>query len=516
MKKLLSVILALLMLSFVFVACDEGISDATESGDTEVQTIEDSETESDTELPSVDTEPPSVDTEGEETDKKDDSGEVEIEMPKIDIMNSTASQKYFVGTTNKDAVSYKANEEIIFTVKLQADGELASCPYFKYTLSADDGTSQAAKYVDGSTGTLTVKTKISKAGFVYLKVEACNKNRHPISGVASFNGGAGADISSITKTKSEPADFDEFWNTQLAWLDEVEPELLSCEKYTFAGAVAGYDYYKVKIKFHENAVWGKYVSAYLTVPQNALPGSLDLHVEYNGAGVSDLNKYHSSNAALLNVAAHSMELGQNSSYYQGLANGWLKDYGFNPEYNSSRDTIYFKEMILRDIQAVRFMRKYFAADGPSFTFTDGTKGSFAGLGNGKVNLAGGSQGGFQCMAVAALDGRIDYQIAYCPWLSDIGGYGLNGTQTSDYMPEYTAALEYFDSINFAKRVKCRTMIKTVGLGDTTTPPKGITALYNVLANNGNNVKVDITYWQNRTHSYTAPSGTYDSITVKNY
>ena len=130
MMKLLSTILALLMLSFVFAACNEEIADVTESDGTEAQTLEDSQTKSDTQ------EPADADTEMDnDTDGDDDNGQVEVEMPKIDIMNSTASQKYFVGTTNKDAVSYKTNEEIIFTVKLQADGKLASCPYFKYTLS---------------------------------------------------------------------------------------------------------------------------------------------------------------------------------------------------------------------------------------------------------------------------------------------------------------------------------------------------------------------------------------------
>ncbi len=473
---------------------------------------------SETENTDVVTDSGAEDEDTEESGNNDNGGENEVaEMPKVDIMNCNATQKYFVGTTNKEAVSYELNEEIVFTVKLQADGELASCPYFKYSLSADDGTSTAAQYADGSTGVLVVKTSLSRAGFVHLTVEVCNKYKTVQKSVDAFNGGAGADIANISKAKSEPADFDEFWNNQVARLDSCEPELIYCKEVT--GSNSDFNYYYVKIKFLDDAAYGNYVSGYLSVPKNALPGTLRLHCEFMGAGVSDISRNASANCACLVVCAHSIELDRESTYYQELskAGGALYQYGFNTEWNSDRETVYFKEMILRDIQAVRFMKKYFAADAPSFTGNDGNGGasvSFAGLGKGAVDIAGGSQGGFQCLAVAALEDGIGYQIAYCPWLCDIGGYGVDGTQKSTYMPEYTEALEYYDAINFAKRAKCDTWIRTVGLGDTTTPPYGNTALYNeMLKSNTNNISIKIEYWQNRTHSYNAPTGTFDKINL---
>lgn len=69
--------------------------------------------------------------------------------PKTDIRKSTATKKYFTCTTNKDAVAYRAGEEMQFTFKLIAAGETASCPKFKYTVAADDGRTPVEGYVDG-------------------------------------------------------------------------------------------------------------------------------------------------------------------------------------------------------------------------------------------------------------------------------------------------------------------------------------------------------------------------------
>lgn len=494
----------------------------TENGDTD--TLKDATNSTDGTSDTSDTGVADNSDNGDSNDNgKDDSKDEnnEPEVPEVDIMKSNATKKYFVGTTDKNAVSYALNEEIVFTVKLQADGKLVSCPYFKYSLSADDGTSTSAQYADGSTGTLTVKTKISRAGFVHLTVEACDENKAVISGVEKFEGGAGADIDNITKTTSEPADFDEFWAAQVARLDSCEPELIYCEEVT--GSDSNFHYYYIKIKFLEDNMYGDYVSGYLAVPKNASAGSLGtMNCEFMGAGVSNISKSGRANGAKLTVCAHSMELGKDSSYYRELSSkgGKLYQYGFNSEWNSDRDTVYFKEMILRDIQAVRFMKKYFAADGPSFTGTSengGASVNFAGLleSGGTIDVSGGSQGGFQCLAVTALEDGISSSIAYCPWLCDIGGYGVDGTQNSTYMPAYTEALEYYDAINFAVRVKCYTWIRTVGLGDTTATPRANTALYNAMKNdNKNNVGVKIEYWQNRTHSYNAPTDTFDKITLE--
>ena len=403
--------------------------------------------------------------------KKSDETVKREPFPPIDITKAGAVQKYFIGTSDKDAVSYSVGENVKFTVKLYAGDRAAYCSKFKWTLKADDGTASQG-YVDGSEGVMELNTTITKAGFIHLKVEACDNNNTPIPGVEIFDGGAGAGISQITKTKAEPSDFDALWATQLARLDNVTPELLECVEVTSSNA--GFSVYKVKIKFFEGT-HGNYVSGYLTVPKGAKAGTLGLKLTYRGYGVSDLTPVvYNTGCATLMVAAHSMELGRESSYYTSLAPN-KNNYGFNSTYNANRDTVYFKEMILRDVQAVRFMKKYLAQTG--------SDSRFAGLWNEqtkKISLSGTSQGGFQAVAVAALEKSVtDIDVAMV-WMCDIGGYGVNGRQRSTYMPTYTAVLEYYDSVNFGKRITCSVNISVSGLGDYVANPAGITALYNAI------------------------------------
>ncbi len=411
-------------------------------------------------------------TAGGRTDGETTGGKQEEVIPKVDIETVQAKNKSLVGQTDKDAISYQVGESITFTIRLDADGKTASCPQFKYVLGADDGRAAKEAYADGKTGVLTLTTKLDVPGFVHLQVTVCDKDGKPIEGVGKFDGGAAVGISDVRKKKAEPADFDAFWKSQLEKLDGTVPELLEAKEVESPNA--SYTVYAVKIRFCEDNTWGNYVSGYLSVPKNAKPGSLSLYVTFNGYGVADATKECVSGRATLNIAAHSLELGKPSWYYTQLESGKLKDYGFKAEYNATRETVYFREMILRDVQGVRFMKRYFDSDGSDVRFK--------GLWNEKKTLilSGGSQGGFQCAAVAALDSDVTQATLYIPWLCDIGGCGTDGRQKSTFMPAYTEALEYYDSVNFAKRITCSVYIESAGLGDYVATPSGITSFYNNL------------------------------------
>lgn len=133
------------------------------------------------------------------TDGEMTGGKQEEVMPKVDIETVQANKKLFVGNTDKDAISYQIGEDIKFTVRLNADGKIASCAKFKYVLKADDGRTPEEAYVDGKTGVFKLTTKLNVPGFVSLQVTACNKDGNPIEGVEQFNGGAGVAVSDIQK-----------------------------------------------------------------------------------------------------------------------------------------------------------------------------------------------------------------------------------------------------------------------------------------------------------------------------
>ena len=96
-----------------------------------------------------------------------------------------------------------------------------------------------------------------------------------------------------------------------------------------------------------------------------------------------------------------------------------------------------------------------------------------------------------------------------PWLCDIGGCGTNGRMESTFMPTYTPALEYYDTVNFAKRLTCPTYIGIEGLGDDIATTTGVTVFWNSL-NPG--IVRRITYVQNQSHSH-FPIGKTDKFTL---
>ena len=442
---------------------------------------------------------PGSETTGEKLTEGETTGEIHMEEPTIDygkleeaptvdVSKSSAARKYFLGATDKNPITYAVGEEMHFTVSLFAGEERASCVKLKYILKGDDGRTIQRGTQDGKDGVLKLTTKIDVPGFVSLQVMACDKYGVALPDVEPFTGGAGADISKIQKAIAEPEDFDAFWKDQVAKLDGTAPDLLEAREVTSPDSA--FTVYAIKIRFCAQNTWGNYVSGYLSVPKNAAKGQLALNVEYMGAGIFDINKVCTADTATLVVSAHSIELGRDSTYYGGLMNSTLKDY--MNAHNQTRDSVYFREMILRDIQAVRFMKQYFGADGADARF----KGFWNPEGG--VVLSGGSQGGFQAVAVAALEpeGIPQININY-PWMCDIGGCGKDGRMASTFMPDYTPALEYYDTVHFGKRLKCTVMIEKEGLGDDVATVTGVTVFWNNL-NPG--ITRKIVYVQNMSHS----------------
>ena len=418
----------------------------------------------------------------------------EIEMPEpveklTDVREVSASTKIIYAETDKDPLAYKVGDNIVFACSLYADQTLVSCPQFSWTANTADGQVYMGES-DGAFGKVIVKIPATAQGVIRLKVLAKDENGALISEIKqdlSYSVVVNAD--EVTTHKQEPSDFDAFWAAQVAKVTAVSPDVISMEKVSspsgiqcMDGAVSSttsHDFYRVKIKTPDEC---GYAVGYLTIPKNAKPNSLGITVVFNGYGVSDLSPYISPSNIVLNVCAHSIELGRESGYYKNL----LANYGFTG--NENRDTSYFRTMIMRDLQAVRFIKAYAGTEGVNI---NGTKSSL-GIWNGKLKLYGGSQGAFQGIAVAALDKDVTDAYWYIPWMCDIGG------TASEFRPKYTDALRYYDTVFFSKRIDDKVNITlTAGLGDYICPPSGVVALFNEMGGN-----VTMYFKQGMTHGFT--------------
>lgn len=101
---------------------------------------------------------------------------------------------------------------------------------------------------------------------------------------------------------------------------------------------------------------------------------------------------------------------------------------------------------------------------------------------------GGSQGGALAITTAALDPRVTGCCANHPALADMNGYLSDKTggyphhfrkNRADATPEKMRTLEYYDVVNFARRLRCPVRM-TWGYNDNTCPPTTSYEVYNVI------------------------------------
>ena len=229
------------------------------------------------------------------------------------------------------------------------------------------------------------------------------------------------------------------------------------------------------------------VRGYVAKPKNAPEGSLPIIIQLHAAGVSgDWCKAHvqaavdlaREGAIAFDFNAHGMLNDADDAYYNRLEDGPLKDYSYRPI--RSRNSYYFRNMILRAIRALDYITTDPAWDGKT------------------VILLGESQGGAQAVALAGLDDRVTDVVINVPAMIGNGGYLLgrndawpwpmeyNGvdTPTSSMLDVNTGRLTgrnarrakkvapYFDGALLMRGSKARFLVE-IGLVDTTCPPSEV-------------------------------------------
>ena len=190
------------------------------------------------------------------------------------------------------------------------------------------------------------------------------------------------------------------------------------------------------------------MSGYYARPVGAKPHSLPAMVIYHGAGVDSANLdqvcgWAGTGFLTLDINAHGLPNGKPREYYDALATGGLKDY--RTRGSASRETYYFLGMFLRAQRALDFLTAQPEWDGRTLVAN------------------GGSQGGAQAIAAAGLDKRVSFLVAIEPAMCDHTGMVIGRPvgwpkivlKGADGKPDPATlqAARYFDSVNFAARVK---------------------------------------------------------------
>lgn len=374
------------------------------------------------------------------------------------------------GATEKAEPLYAPGEKITLQIRTLQDGKPLAGQRLNWKRTGDDARSETGHAVSSETEPLILTTSMVQPGFVRFEVWAVDEQGKPVTDAKGlpvrFDGGAGIEPQKLTQAVPEPADFDQFWEAQIAKLKEVPVKATLTEVASTDPAFVTYD---VKI----DCPGERPVSGYLTKPRNAAPQSLKANGTYMGYGVSSAKPYTSPGTLMLCINAHGIENGREPEYYKGLP---LGKYGFDADENAKPETSYFLGILLRVVRSLEFLKEQ-----PEWNGKD-------------LIVSGGSQGGFQAIAGAALDKDVTKCFVNVPWFCDLGGPSAG--RIKGWRPDDADGLAYFDTVNLAKRVKAATTI-SAGLGDYVCPPSGVAVLYNNL---GGEKRLE--FVQGKTHQFT--------------
>ncbi|MDD3154996.1 MAG: acetylxylan esterase [Victivallaceae bacterium] len=354
------------------------------------------------------------------------------------------------GYIDRENAIYRPEETMQFFFRLSGKGN-APAGTLRITRRGEDRRQETKHIPIRCSETVAYRTSLAQPGFVMVRAELLDGNGIPMKNI-EYGLGAGVLPERLQQAVAEPEDFDAFWAEKLADLAKTPVKVLEkkpVRKNSFA------DLFDVKIA----CTGGRPVSGYLSIPRNAKAKSLPLEVCFDGYSVQSATEVSRPGMLILSINPHGIENGREKSYYQALAQGELKHYGFRDAENQSRDTSYFLGMLLRSVRAVEF-----ATTLPEWNGKD-------------LTLSGSSQGGLQAIAATALTQKATSCQVKIPWFCDLGM--TQPGRVRGWLPKYTPALGYFDTVNFASRIHCPVSVMG-GLSDYVCPPSGVQVLYNHL------------------------------------
>lgn len=358
-----------------------------------------------------------------------------------------------IRATKKSAV-YNVGEEIEFKV---------IDPVENMTYTLYDGCAVVAQdqplAVDGK-----ITYTATKPGFILVSLNAgeVDKSGKPLI----RKGGAAVEPEKILPGSECPADFNEFWDKELEKMRANPLEIV--HETPIPDSVIdrpGFDAYEVEVRRGDITVTG-----FLVLPKNAAPKSLPAILTFNGA--SQVNAHF---PMARTEASRCQAISFNTNFH-ALPNLAVRDR--KAEAPLRKQVAHYQYKIADDPEnyAMRkiFLRTALAADyvmqRPEY---DGER----------LAAMGSSLGGCQALVCAALVPEVKYCVsnatAMCNHFGAETGQIPGWPKLLVVVPTAEKNAPYFDMVNFARRVKCRTEM-SIGFIDVTCSPASTYAAYNTL------------------------------------
>lgn len=264
----------------------------------------------------------------------------------------------------------------------------------------------------------------------------------------------------LRSTVAEPADFDAFWTEKLRWLRTIpmDPKVESADS-----GRPEVELQKVTLA----NVRGARVHGHLAKPSREGRFPALIVLQYAG-GPYPLQKgwsvdYAAKGWLTFNIEPHDVPPDMPQGWYDALPK-LLKDYQSIGD--TDRERSYFLAMYLGACRAADYLTSRPEWDGRTLV------------------AMGPSMGGQQALALTGLHAGVTHVIVHTPAGCDALA-ALNGRMAgypfwNVWDARVAATAPYFDTVNFARRIRVPALV-SMGFVDTTTPPHGIWMAFNALA-----------------------------------
>jgi cephalosporin-C deacetylase-like acetyl esterase len=375
---------------------------------------------------------------------------------KAPAQSNTGIVKVIIAPDHKDW-TYKLNEKATFSVQVLKYGNLVENITVDYEMGPETLPDVKKEGVVLKNGKAEFTGTMKTPGFYRIRMWAVVDGRR-YEGLAT----AGFEPDKIQPTVKDAADFDAFWTNAIA---EARKQSLD-PKITLLPERCTSDVNVYHISF-QNEVPGSRIYGMLAVPKK--PGKYPAILKVPGAGVrpyaGDI-RLAALGFITLEIGIHGIPVNLDPQVYFDLGAGALA--GYNSVKMNDRNTHYYKRVYLGCVRAGDFIFSLPEFNGKDYAVT------------------GGSQGGALTIVTSALDSRIKYAAALYPALCDHTGYLNNRAggwphyfKNAQPKPGELETLQYYDVVNFARRVKVPGFY-TWGYNDLTCPPTSMYSAYNVI------------------------------------
>jgi cephalosporin-C deacetylase-like acetyl esterase len=370
--------------------------------------------------------------------------------------SNTGLVKVIIAPDHKDW-TYKTGEQAKFSAEVLKYGNLVDNVTVDYETGPETMPDVKKEGVVLKNGKMEFTGTMKTPGFYRVRVWAVVDGKR-YEGLAT----AGFDPEKIQPTVSNPAYFDGFWTNAIA-----EARKLNLDpKLTLLPDRCTSDVNVYHVSFQNDAPASR-IYGILAVPKKS--GKYPAILKVPGAGIRPYGgdaRTASLGIITLEIGIHGIPVILDPQVYNDLNGGSLTGYwGIRM---NDRNTHYYKRVYVGCVRAVDFIYSL-----PEF---DGSN----------VAVTGGSQGGALTIVTSGLDPRIKYAAGMYPALCDFSGY-LNKRaggwphyfKNTAPKPNEVETLQYFDVVNFARRVKVPGLY-TWGYNDLTCPPTSMYSAYNVI------------------------------------